>query len=144
MNQQVPTQTTRREVTLGVTGMSCVSCVRRIKKALAKLPGVHEASVNLATEKAKDVYDPDATSYDQLKAAAEKAGYGVRDRAVDVPSAPPKQAATEVTLPIEGMSCASCVRRIEKSLAKISDVREASVNPATGDGWRCPCRRTRG
>ncbi|MGH2601523.1 MAG: heavy metal translocating P-type ATPase, partial [Dehalococcoidia bacterium] len=55
--------------------MTCASCVRRIEKALAKVPGVQEASVNLATEKAKVAYDPALAGLDDLSAAVEKAGY---------------------------------------------------------------------
>jgi Cu+-exporting ATPase len=57
--------------------MTCASCVRRIEKALSKVAGVREASVNLATERAKVMYDPQATGLDQLKAAVERAGYGL-------------------------------------------------------------------
>jgi Cu+-exporting ATPase len=132
------------EVTFPVTGMTCASCVRRIEKALAKVPGVREASVNLATEKATVRYDPTSVQFDQLKRAVEKAGYGVRQdeqratsneqRATSLPlvahpSPPP--AVADVTLPVEGMTCASCVRRVEKALAKAPGVREASVNLAT-------------
>ena len=46
------------EVTFPVTGMTCASCVRRIEKALNRVEGVTEASVNLATEKASVVFDP--------------------------------------------------------------------------------------
>jgi Cu+-exporting ATPase len=66
-----------REVSLPVTGMTCASCVRRVEKALAKVPGVQEATVNLATEKAKVVFDPSLVTLDQLGAAIEKAGYQV-------------------------------------------------------------------
>jgi P-type Cu+ transporter len=59
------------EAVFPVTGMTCASCVRRIEKALAKVPGVQEASVNLATEKAKAVYDPATTTVDQFGAAKE-------------------------------------------------------------------------
>jgi Cu+-exporting ATPase len=121
------------DVTFGVTGMTCASCVRRIEKALGKVDGVQEASVNLATEKARVVYDPALVTMDQLQAAVEKAGYGVRD----MPTAPAPangQASsdeTEAILPIEGMTCASCVRRIEKALHRVEGVRDASVNLAT-------------
>jgi P-type Cu+ transporter len=66
-----------REVSFPVTGMTCASCVRRIEKALNRVEGVHEASVNLATEKARVVYDPGAADFEALTAAVEKAGYGV-------------------------------------------------------------------
>ena len=85
MNQQTLTTPAREEVTLGVTGMTCASCVRRIEKAFSRTPGVHEASVNLATEKATVVFDPTVAGLDQLTAAVEQAGYGVGA----LPSAPP-------------------------------------------------------
>ena len=72
-----------QEVSFGVTGMTCASCVRRIEKALQKVVGVREASVNLATEKAKVIYDPQTTSFDQLTAAVERAGYGVGEMPPD-------------------------------------------------------------
>ena len=48
-SQTAPNQ---RDVSLPITGMTCTSCVRRVERALGKVPGVAEASVNLATEKA--------------------------------------------------------------------------------------------
>jgi len=74
-----------RDITFPVTGMTCASCVRRIEKALAKVEGVQQASVNLATEKARVAYDPGAVTLDQLQKAVEKAGYGVRDMPHDLP-----------------------------------------------------------
>ncbi|CAA9254738.1 MAG: Lead, cadmium, zinc and mercury transporting ATPase; Copper-translocating P-type ATPase [uncultured Chloroflexi bacterium] len=65
------------QVTFPVTGMTCASCVRRIEKALGKVGGVGEASVNLATEKARVTYDPSVVSFVDLRKAVEKAGYGV-------------------------------------------------------------------
>src|SRR5712692_8458943 len=85
-----------REVILPVTGMTCASCVRRVEKALAKVPGVHEATVNLATEKAKVVFDPSAVSLEQLSAAVEKAGYKVGA----IPAAPPPPLYVSTTAPV--------------------------------------------
>src|SRR5579859_1566502 len=65
--------------------MTCASCVRRVERALSKVPGVREATVNLATEKAKVVFDPAIVEADQLDAAVEKAGYKVGS----TPVAPP-------------------------------------------------------
>ena len=67
------------DVTLPIEGMTCASCVRRIEKALNKVEGVREASVNLATEKAHVVFDPSQAGIDQMRAAVEKAGYKVAD-----------------------------------------------------------------
>src|SRR5947209_6331707 len=62
-------------LTLEVEGMTCASCVRRIERALTRLPGVEEASVNLATERALVVHNPTVSPLEDLKAAVEKAGY---------------------------------------------------------------------
>lgn len=109
--------TATMELTLPIGGMTCASCVRRIERALQKVEGVSEAGVNLATERATIKYDPAVATIDNLKAAVEKAGYTVRTE--------------EASLPIEGMTCASCVRHVEKSLAKLPGVESVAVNLAT-------------
>lgn len=121
------------EVSFGVTGMTCASCVRRIEKALGKVDGVDKVSVNLATEKAKVRYDPQQTNVGALVAAVEKAGYGVRDLPVSQPEEVADSVAVvgELALPIEGMTCASCVVRVEKALGKVPGVQRANVNLAT-------------
>src|ERR671933_83221 len=95
----VQTNSTPTEVTFPVTGMTCASCVRRIEKALGKVDGVQEASVNLATEKAHVVFDPAVASLDQLRAAVEKAGYtaGLPLTAAEAPASPAPAAAPEAT-----------------------------------------------
>src|SRR5919204_6577622 len=80
------------EVTLPVTGMTCASCVRRIEKALGRLDGVSEANVNLATEKARVVFDPAVVGLDQMRAAVEKVGYRMGETA---PAAPAVAAVAE-------------------------------------------------
>src|SRR5215217_2626656 len=74
------------EVVLPIEGMTCASCVRRVEKALTKVPGVDAASVNLATEKATVSFDPNVVDLGQLRGAVEKAGYGVRE--IPAPVAP--------------------------------------------------------
>ncbi|MCL6648953.1 MAG: heavy metal translocating P-type ATPase [Chloroflexi bacterium] len=108
-----------RDVQLAVTGMTCAACVNRIEKALKRLDGVTDASVNLATERATVSYDPSQVSLAQLKEAVEKAGYGVREERA------------ELTLRVRGMTCAACVNRIEKALRKVEGVETATVNLAT-------------
>ncbi|WP_027887972.1 heavy metal translocating P-type ATPase [Meiothermus taiwanensis] len=65
------------EVELGVTGMTCAACVGRVERALKKLDGVLEASVNLAAERATVRYLPASTGLAQFKRAIRDAGYGV-------------------------------------------------------------------
>ncbi len=106
-----------QQINLPVTGMTCASCVMRVEKALRKVPGVVEASVNLATEQAAVRFDPAQARPQQIQAAVEAAGYGiVTDR---------------LEIPVTGMTCASCVMRVEKALRKVPGVIEASVNLST-------------
>src|SRR5438067_12674424 len=88
---------TGREISFPVTGMTCASCVRRIERALGKIDGVTEASVNLATERARVRYEPARATVAQLGAAVEKAGYGVRDLPAEAPPVAPAQAALAAT-----------------------------------------------
>ncbi|HDG9761044.1 heavy metal translocating P-type ATPase [Acinetobacter nosocomialis] len=107
--------------TLPIEGMTCASCVGRVEKALKKVENVEIANVNLATEKAV-VYSNQPIQREALVKAVERAGY-------DVPKAAP------VELSIEGMTCASCVARVEKALKKVDGVQEATVNLATEQAW---------
>src|SRR6185437_3163720 len=82
-----------REVILPIEGMTCASCVRRVERSLSRVNGVQEATVNLATEKAKVVFDPVAVTLEQLGSAVEKAGYKIGDIAPPEPPAAPTAAA---------------------------------------------------
>lgn len=105
---------------LSVEGMTCASCVGRVERALKKVPGVQQAVVNLATEKASLTLDDPAQAaaiLPQAVAAIEKAGYAVPTQNVD--------------LQVGGMTCASCVGRVERALKKVPGVQNAVVNLAT-------------
>ncbi|MEG0201361.1 MAG: heavy metal translocating P-type ATPase, partial [Comamonas sp.] len=107
-------------VELQVEGMTCASCVGRVERALKKVPGVQQAVVNLATEKASLTIDDPAQAsaiLPQVVAAIEKAGYVVPTQSVD--------------LQVNGMTCASCVGRVERALKKVPGVQSATVNLAT-------------
>jgi Cu+-exporting ATPase len=84
------------EIVLPVEGMTCASCVNRIERFLRKTPGVAEASVNLATERATVRVDPAVAGRSELVAAVEAAGYDVRPEAPDAgPAADPLAEAVE-------------------------------------------------
>jgi Cu+-exporting ATPase len=71
--------TTEAATDIGIEGMTCASCVGRVERALKKLPGVMEATVNLATESARVRYASPAASPALLRRAVREAGYGVRE-----------------------------------------------------------------
>ena len=98
-----------------VEGMTCASCVARVEKALARLPGVSSASVNLATETVS-LRAGSELHAGTITGAVEAAGYSV-----------PLQT---LQLALSGMTCASCVARVEKALAKVEGVVSAQVNLA--------------
>ncbi|MBY4949471.1 heavy metal translocating P-type ATPase [Cupriavidus respiraculi] len=103
-------------ISLPIEGMTCASCVGRVEAALAKVEGVGSVSVNLATERA-DIRLAGPVKRMALVQAVEKVGY-------DVP-------ASTVELAVEGMTCASCVGRVEGVLKAVPGVSEAAVNLAT-------------
>ena len=103
MQTDLQTMPDGARIRLPVQGMTCASCVTRVERALARVPGVHEVAVNLATETASVQADA-SVAPSALAAAIERAGYEV-----------PKQS---TSLQIEGMTCASCVARVEKALAQ--------------------------
>ncbi len=106
-----------KQVTLPIQGMTCASCVVHVEGGLNEVDGVEKASVNLANERATVQFDPEKTTVDQMVAAVRDVGYDV---VVD-----------KVTLPIGGMTCASCVAHVEGGLRGVPGVLNASVNLAT-------------
>jgi Au+-exporting ATPase len=103
-------------ISLPIEGMTCASCVGRVEASLAKVMGVGSVSVNLATERA-DIRPVGPVDYMALVQAIQKVGYNVPD------------AITE--LEIEGMTCASCVGRVERALKAVPGVSDATVNLAS-------------
>ena len=85
------------DIVAPVRGMHCAACVGRVERALTSVPGVEQASVNLATEQATVSFDPGRASVDALKAAVAAAGYELADpRADTTPVDDAEQAAREV------------------------------------------------
>ncbi len=104
-----------RRMVLPVQGMTCASCVAHVEKALAQVPGVRKVAVNLATESAAvEGVGLDAAA---LARAVSAAGYEVPDQ--------------HLRFAVQGMTCASCVSRIEQALGKVPGVLKANVNLGT-------------
>ena len=104
-----------------IEGMTCAACAARVEKVVSRLPGMENASVNLATEKLNVSFDDRQLSPEDISAAVAKAGYTAREEV----------SLSRVSLPIGGMTCASCSARIEKVLSKMPGMEKASVNLAT-------------
>jgi len=110
-----------RTETLDIRGMTCSACAAANERAVRKLPGVAEASVNFAAETLSVRFDGAAASVEAIKAAVKKAGYEAAERVTD----------REVSIPVGGMTCTACSAAIERSLRKLPGIRVAAVNFAT-------------
>lgn len=100
-----------------VTGMTCTTCAGTIEKGLAETPGVERANVNFASEEASIDYDPSKVDLGRIKDTISQLGYGV--------------ATKKSIFPVSGMTCASCVARVEEALSSVLGVVSASVNLAS-------------
>jgi Cu+-exporting ATPase len=106
-----------RQITLPITGMTCANCSATIERNLKKMPGVANAAVNYASEKASITYDPAQAGEVQMRALIADLGYGV--------------ATARIEIPVTGMTCANCSATIERNLRKMPGVVDANVNLAT-------------
>jgi Cu+-exporting ATPase len=109
---------TEQKLTLPITGMTCANCAANIERAVKKLDGVADASVNFAAESAAVSYDPRQLQLQDVVSKIHKSGYGV--------------ATTRIEMPVTGMTCANCAANVERALnKKVPGVLQASVNFAS-------------
>ena len=106
-----------QRLVIPVEGMTCASCVGRVEKGIRAVAGVRDVSVNLATNRATVDLDAGHTP-EPILAAIRKAGFETRDESAE--------------LSVQGMTCASCVGRVERALKAVPGVLDGSVNLATG------------
>ncbi len=105
------------DIDLPIVGMSCATCAGRVERSLARQRGVVSVSVNFATEQGRVRVGSDGAGLEALVAAVAAAGYEVPTRVLD--------------LAVSGMSCASCVARVERALQTVPGVVTAAANLAT-------------
>jgi Cu+-exporting ATPase len=112
------TDTNKKLVKTGIkiNGMSCVNCAANIEKTLSKLPGVYNAAVNFASEKASLEYSPEEIKPSSIVDAITELGF--------------KPVTLKSVFAVGGMSCASCVSRVEKAIRSVPGVVSANVNLA--------------
>ncbi|MDR1978375.1 MAG: heavy metal translocating P-type ATPase [Synergistaceae bacterium] len=107
--------------TVAIGGMTCAACAKRIERAVGKLQGIADATVNFATEKLSVEYDEGQLAIQDIEKKIIDVGYNVLREST-------KNAAT---IPIGGMTCAACAQRVEKAVGKVEGVLSVSVNIAT-------------
>ena len=105
-----------RTLDLPIEGMTCGACVARLEKALVQAPGVVQANVNLALERASVSFDGAATDAATLTEVVARTGF-------DVPT-------ERLTFPVQGMTCAACSARVETVLLGEPGVVDVDVNLA--------------
>lgn len=116
-NEEVSARADLKRLDLPIQGMSCASCVAKIEKGLSQLDGVADAKVNFATEKAAITFDSNEVQMQDFIRTVRELGY--------------EAGLEKVTLPVHGMSCASCVEKVQKALSQVPGVIQADVNFAT-------------
>jgi Cu+-exporting ATPase len=107
----------KKKIDIPVSGMTCATCASTIEKGLYKVDGVSEANVNFGTEKATVVYDPEKVKLGAFVDKIKDTGYEAR--------------VEKATIPVGGMTCASCVSRVEEALKALEGVVRVHVNLAT-------------
>jgi len=105
------------KASIHITGMNCTACARTVEKGLSQTPGVEQADVNFASEKASIQYDPARVDLTKLKDTVSELGYGV--------------AVKKSIFPVSGMTCVTCVARVEEALSGVTGVVSANVNLAS-------------
>lgn len=106
-----------QEAEFGIEGMTCASCVGRVERALQALPGMEAVTVNLATEQATIRFDPTQIQLPAIMHTVQDTGYTPQ--------------VLEREMAVSGMTCASCVGRVERALQALPGVVGATVNLAT-------------
>lgn len=106
-----------RRAKIHITGMTCTTCAATIERGLAHTPGVEKAEVSFASEKASVEYDPSEVDLATISQTVSQLGYKVATR--------------KAIFPVSGMTCASCVARVEQALSGVPGVISASVNLAS-------------
>lgn len=112
-----PVSPKTRQITIPLLGMHCANCANTIGRGLKRMPGVNEANVSYANERAVITYDPKAVSPQQLIDMVKDLGYGA--------------ALAEADLPIAGMTCNNCANTITRSLKRLDGMLDVNTSYAS-------------
>ena len=118
---------------INITGMSCVRCINKIQDFLLKEDGIVNVEVALLTERADIAYNPEYLIPSQIVSLIQQLGYGAK--LLDNDSIRnSKDGLCVVDLHIEGMTCASCVYKVERECKKLKGMKEVKVTLLTNTG----------
>jgi Cu+-exporting ATPase len=112
-----PTHGQTKELIIPIMGMHCANCANTVGRSLKRLPGVDEANVSYASERAVITYDPKRVTPDQMIELLKSIGYGA--------------ALAEVELPVAGMTCNNCAATITRTLKRLDGVLDANTSYAS-------------
>jgi Cu+-exporting ATPase len=112
-----PTPVKTKQLTIPLLGMHCANCANTVGRGLKRMPGVNEANVSYANERAVITYDPKAVTPQQLIDTIKDLGYGA--------------AIAEADLPVAGMTCNNCANTITRSLKRLDGVLDVNTSYAS-------------
>ncbi|MGE5372238.1 MAG: heavy metal translocating P-type ATPase [Solirubrobacterales bacterium] len=113
------------ELTRGVfqvEGLECPDCAAKLEKAIRGLPGMYEAAITFPLGRLDITYDPDELPLAKVIAQAAALGYQVNSG----------QTAAPIGVRLEGLDCADCAAKLERSISRLSSVQSVSVNFTSG------------
>ncbi len=110
-----------KQVKFNLEGMTCASCANTIDKVLNKQEGITKANVNLANDTAIISYDESKITIGEMIEVVESVGYDASVNQDDI---------EELTMQVEGMTCASCAQNVDRAVRRLDGVKEVNVNIA--------------
>lgn len=112
-----PVSGATRQLTIPLIGMHCANCANTIGRGLKRMPGIDEASVSYANERAVITYDPKQVTPQQMIDMVKELGY--------------RAALAEIDLPVAGMTCNNCANTITRTLKRLDGVLDANTSYAS-------------
>lgn len=120
---------TNKHIVMTIGGMTCASCVARVERFVGRMDGVNSVNVNLTTERADIELDTSSTTTSEdIQAVIKKAGFTVESLTEPQQTT---QVGEHVVLGVGGMTCASCVARVERLVGRMDGVQAVAVNLST-------------